>query len=65
MEAIEPKLMAAITAAVHAYIEEMRQAEVLEEVVVVAPPVERINLWAIAGRQDLMLQRRLWQMRVH
>ena len=65
MEAIDPKLMAAITAAVHAYIEEIRQAEALEEVVTAAPPVERINLWAIAGRQDLMIQRRLWQMRIH
>lgn len=65
MEAIEPKVMAAIMAAVHAYIEEARRAEAMEELVVSAPPVERINLWAIAGRQDLMLQRRLWQLRVY
>ena len=64
MEAIEPKLMAAITAAVHAYIEEQRAAAV-EEPVVAALPVERVNLWAIAGRQDLMMQRRLWQLRVY
>ena len=65
MEAIDPKLMAAITAAVHAYIEEVKLAESVEDVVVAAPPAERINLWAIAGRQDLMIQRRLWQMRIH
>ncbi len=64
MEAIEPKLMAAITAAVHAYIEEQRAAAA-EELVAAAPPVERVNLWAIAGRQDLMMQRRLWQLRVY
>lgn len=64
MEAIEPKLMAAITAAVHAYIEEQRAAAA-EELVAAPPPVERVNLWAIAGRQDLMMQRRLWQLRVY
>jgi len=63
MEAIEPKIIAAISAAVKAYIEETTLAQVMEEVA--APPVEKINLWAIAGRQDLMMQRRLWQLRMY
>ncbi|MBN1615386.1 MAG: hypothetical protein JW950_13045 [Deltaproteobacteria bacterium] len=62
MEELDPKIIAAITAAVRAYIEE---TTFVEAEAVVAPVVEKINLWAIAGRQDLMLQRRLWQLRVY
>jgi uncharacterized protein (UPF0147 family) len=63
MEAIEPKIIAAISAAVKAYIEETTLAQIVEEPA--APPFARVNLWAIAGRQDLLMQRRLWQLRVY
>ncbi len=67
METISPKIIAAISTAVHAYREEQKallleKQEVARQVIVHA---DRINLWAIAGRQDLMLQRRIWQQRLH
>ncbi len=65
METIPPKIIAAISTAVNSYREEQK---ILEEKVAARPVfvhAERINLWAIAGRQDLMLQRRIWQQRFH
>lgn len=67
MENISPKIVAAISAAVKAYREE-QEALILQKQEVAKPVivhVERVNLWAIAGRQDLMLQRRIWQQRLH
>jgi len=67
MESIEPKIVAAIGTAIHAYIEEARLAQAEAELAAQAPavPLERINLWGIAGRRDLMMQRQLWQLRVY
>ena len=64
MESIEPKIVAAITGAITAYSEETKLRGVSEEKKEAPPPAEPINLWGIAGRQDLMLQRRIWQLRL-
>ena len=64
MESIEPKIVAAIAGAITAYSEETDVKSVREKKKTVPPPVEAINLWGIAGRQDLMLQRRIWQLRL-
>jgi len=63
MDCREPKIIAAITGAITAYDEEVALRSVRKEKV--PPPVELINLWGIAGRQDLMLQRRIWQLRLY
>jgi hypothetical protein len=64
MECIEPKIVAAIAGAITAYTEETELWSVGEEKKEALPTVGPINLWGIAGRQDLMLQRRLWQLRL-
>ncbi len=64
MESIEPKIVAAIAGAITAYSEETELRSVSEKKKKVPPHVEPINLWGIAGRQDLMLQRRIWQLRL-
>jgi len=66
MESIDPKVMAAISAAINAYLEEETAAMGIQEKVASAQmPLASLNLWAVAGRQDTMLQRRLWQMRMY
>lgn len=65
METIPPKIIAAISTAVKTYREEQKGLEEKEAAGPVFVHAERINLWAIAGRQDLMLQRRIWQQRLH
>lgn len=65
METIPPKIIAAISTAIKAYREEQKVLEEEKAARSVFVHDERINLWAIAGRQDLMLQRRLWQQRLH
>ncbi|MFH0811520.1 MAG: hypothetical protein V2A69_01585 [Pseudomonadota bacterium] len=65
METIEPKILAAISGAIKAYREEEMLMESREEVIPPPGPIERVNLWAIAGRQDIMLQRKLWQLRLY
>jgi hypothetical protein len=64
MESIEPKIVAAIAGAITAYTEETALWSVSEKKKEALPPVEPINLWGIAGRQDLMLQRKIWQLRL-
>jgi len=64
MEPIEPKIVAAIAGARTAYSEETDVKSVREKKRTVPSPGEAINLWGIAGRQDLMLQRRIWQLRL-
>ena len=64
MESIEPTIVAAIAGAITAYTEETELRSVSEKKNEALPPVEPINLWGITGRQDLMLQRRLWQLRL-
>jgi len=64
MQSINPKVMAAISAAVGAYLEEEAAAAMaMQQAAAAAPPFATINLWAIAGRMDAMLQRRSCQMR--
>jgi len=63
MELIEPKVIAAISGAIKAYIEEKELQKVPEEKIVT--PIEPLNIWGITGRQDIMLQRRLWQLRTY
>ncbi len=58
--------MAAISAAVGAYLEEEAAAMAAQAAAApAAPPFATVNLWAIAGRMDSMLQRRSWQMRMY
>ena len=66
MQTINPKVMAAISAAVGAYLEEEAAAIAAQAAAAPsAPPFATVNLWAIAGRMDSMLQRRSWQMRMY
>jgi len=63
MNSMEPKIIAAVSGAIKAYREERARMEIREEKK--APtPIEPLNLWGIAGRQDMMLQRRFWQLRL-
>lgn len=65
METIPPKIIAAISTAVSAYREEQTALYEKEAARPLFVHAEKLNLWAIAGRQDLMLQRRIWQQRLH
>ncbi|MCX5846915.1 MAG: hypothetical protein NTW12_11260 [Deltaproteobacteria bacterium] len=65
MQTIDPKVMVAISAAIGAYIEEEAAAMAMQQAAAAAPPFATVNLWAIAGRMDMMLQRRSWQMRMY
>ncbi len=67
MESINPKVMAAISASIGAYMQEEAAALAVqaEEAAPAAAPHVAINLWAIAGRQDVMFTRRMWQMRTY
>ena len=56
--------MVAISAAIGAYLEEEAAAMAMQQEAA-APPFATVNLWAIAGRMDMMLQRRSWQMRMY
>jgi hypothetical protein len=64
MQALDPKVVAAISGAVGAYLEEEAAAKIKADVSV-AVPYKPLNIWAISGRQDAMFQRRLWQMRMY
>ena len=57
--------MVAISAAIGAYLEEEAAAMAMQQSAAAAPPFATVNLWAIAGRMDMMLQRRSWQMRMY
>ncbi len=66
MESIDPKVMAAISAAIGAYLEEEAAAAMAAQAAAAAaPPFATVNLWAIAGRVETMAQRRAWQMRMY
>jgi hypothetical protein len=63
MQTIDPKVMAAISAAIGAYLEEEAAAAMAAQAASAAPPFATVNLWAIAGRIEMMAQRRSWQMK--
>jgi len=63
MNSMEPKIIAAISGAIKAYREERARIEIREEKII-PPPFEPVNLLGIAGRQDMMLQRKFWQLRL-
>jgi hypothetical protein len=68
MESIDPKVMAAISAAIGAYLGEEAAALTVSAAEAAPPsaaPYASINIWAIAGRQDVMFTRRMWQMRTY
>jgi hypothetical protein len=66
MQSIDPKVMVAVSAAIGAYLEEEAAAMTVSAVAAPsAAPYAAINIWAIAGRQDVMFQRRMWQMRTY
>jgi hypothetical protein len=65
MQTIDSKVMAAISAAIGAYLEEEAVAAMAAQAASAAPPFATINLWAIGGRIEMMAQRRSWQMRMY
>ncbi|HEX7534976.1 MAG TPA: hypothetical protein VF343_06940 [Syntrophales bacterium] len=67
MESINPKVMAAISAAIGAYLGEegAALAAPAAEAAPSAAPYASINIWALSGRQDVMFIRRMWQMRTY
>jgi hypothetical protein len=68
MKSMDSKVMVAISAAIGAYLEEealAAMAAAAAEQVPSAAPYAAINIWAIAGRQDVMFTRRMWQMRTY
>jgi hypothetical protein len=67
MQSIDPKVMVAVSAAIGAYLEEEAAAMTVSaaEAAPSAAPYAAINIWAIAGRQDVMFTRRMWQMRTY
>lgn len=66
MKSMDSKVMVAISAAIGAYLEEEAAAAMAAaEAVPSAAPYASINIWAIAGRQDVMFTRRMWQMRTY
>lgn len=64
MELIDSKVMAAISAAIGAYLEEEAAAMAAQAAPATAP-FATVNLWAISGRIEMMAQRRAWQMRMY
>jgi len=54
------KVLAAVMAAVNAYLEEesARMSERLQR------PVPVVNIWPILGREEIMRMRTLWQRRI-
>jgi|LQYC01.1.fsa_nt_gi hypothetical protein len=63
---VEKKVLAAIAGAMRASIDAERMIEEEPKVVAVpALPASRANVWGMAGRQEIMMQRRLWQMRLY
>jgi len=67
MKSIDSKVMVAISAAIGAYLEEEAAAMTVSaaEAAPSVAPYASINIWAIAGRQDVMFTRRMWQMRTY
>jgi hypothetical protein len=68
MKSMDSKVMVAISAAIGAYLEAeavATTAAAAAEAVPSAAPYASINIWAIAGRQDVMFTRRMWQMRTY
>ena len=67
MESINPKVMAAISAAIGAYLQEEAAALSVSaaEAAPSTAPYASINIWALAGRQDVMFTRRMWQLRIY
>ena len=65
MQTINTKVMAAISAAIGAYLEEEAAAMAMQQAAEAAPPFATVNLWAIAGRIEMMAQRRSWQMKMY
>lgn len=65
MDTISPKVVAAISTAIKTYREEQEAVKEKRPVSTAVVFTERINLWAIAGRQESMLQRRIWQLRLY
>lgn len=55
-------LVAAIVAAINAYIEQEEQARLLSQPTRVIPYIE-INPWRLFGRQELMRARTRWHIR--
>ncbi len=62
---LKKSVIAAISAAVHLYLEgEQQPAFLVETPKMVATPRIAFSPWALSGRQAAMDLRRLWQMRL-
>lgn len=56
------KVVAAVLAAVNAYMEEEQAAR--EAVVPERRPAPALSLWHVSGREEMMRMRQLWQRRI-
>ncbi len=65
---VEPKIVAAITAAVAFYMQAQAAQTAAQAPAMRAPepvkPAAPFSAWALSGRQSMMEMRRLWQMRL-
>jgi hypothetical protein len=56
------KIIAAVTIGVNAYMGSQKKGAVFSALKGVSPTF-RLNLWAVDGRQEMMQEKRMWQMR--
>jgi hypothetical protein len=63
MSAIKPQILAVISGALAAYLEQEEAGEVVAAGLAAAPAGPPVNLWALAGRQAAMQLRLLMQRR--
>ncbi len=68
MKAIKPQLMAAVSAAIQAYLADeeaflQQQQAISLGLAAGGPPTPPVNLWALSGRQESMQLRLLMQRR--
>jgi hypothetical protein len=59
---MDRKVISAIGAAVTAYLEEERAEEAVRPQI--ATPAATLRLWGQMGRQEIMRNRQLWQMKI-
>ncbi|MGQ9689212.1 MAG: hypothetical protein ACUVXF_10560 [Desulfobaccales bacterium] len=63
MASVSPKVLAAISGAIHAYIQDEEAVLAAAQAAVAPPPPPPANLWGLSGRQSMMQMRQLIQRR--
>ncbi len=63
MASVSPKVLAAISGAIQAYIQDEEAVLAAAQVAAAPPPAPPANLWGISGRQWTMQMRQLIQRR--